>query len=431
MAKPLLDVPSPSASELRRLLWEFGEEDVLEATRVRGGYSGSNYAVLTKGRPLFLKCANGQSVEELEYQVAALRHLNDNGVSTAVPQRLRNGRGFVTVTRGPKNPTILLSHVSGANGETIVENRTVDAAVLVKNAAAELARIHVLPPLPKNTKMRTYLQGGCCNLADVVSGRTARRFVNAGMLVRGHPFLGFFASKLKELQMVLRDAKKANLPQGLLHGDPFLDNAMFDEKNGKCVAWIDWEDVTTGYLIWDVACGIIGCCYEPGQASISMRRVDAFLSGYQSVRSLENNELALLGPFLRGAILCNAAWRFENFNITHRATAAKDAYKELVDRYDKLEKGGEADLVERKASGGILGLSGKRTLAIPSTPAGASSPPPRRARARGAGLGGTLAQLLLVMSAAAGAGLAVRNRRDARSRAAAAKASPRRRRGLF
>ena len=364
-----------SSSEVRRLVWEFSVDTSLlaSADRAHGGYSGTNYVVTTADKPsdsstsdsnlssssspsssslFFLKVANNQAPAELQYQVAAILHLARHGINTCTPIRLRNKTGFVSISLAKNRPAILLTHLPGRNADALIEENKVKATDVCRQAAAALAEVHELPPLTVGANMRSFLTGGCCNVADVASGRTARKFLNAGernRKIKNHPYLRFFAAKVKELQLALRDAKTAELPQGLLHGDPFLDNVLFDEKTKKIVAWVDWEDACIGYKLWDVACGLIGCCYDTGKKEINKQSVDAFLRGYQSVRPLTRDETHLLGPFLRGALLCNATWRFEAFNILYTGTSATDSYVELMDRYKLLEKGGTDSWIERRA----------------------------------------------------------------------------------
>ena len=364
-----------SSSEVRRLVWEFSVDTSLlaSADRAHGGYSGTNYVVTTAPAPsdsstsdsnlssspspsssslFFLKVANNQAPAELQYQVAAILHLARHGINTCTPIRLRNKTGFVSISLAKNRPAILLTHLPGRNADALIEENKIKATDVCRQAAAALAEVHELPPLAVGANMRSFLTGGCCNVADVASGRTARKFLNAGernRKIKNHPYLRFFAAKVKELQLALRDAKTAELPQGLLHGDPFLDNVLFDEKTKKIVAWVDWEDACIGYKLWDVACGLIGCCYDTGKKEINKQSVDAFLRGYQIVRPLTRDETHLLGPFLRGALLCNATWRFEAFNILYTGTSATDSYVELMDRYKLLEKGGTDSWIERRA----------------------------------------------------------------------------------
>jgi aminoglycoside phosphotransferase (APT) family kinase protein len=58
---------------------------------------------------------------------------------------------------------------------------------------------------------------------------------------------------------------QADIPRGLIHGDPFIDNLLVRELTGEVVGWVDWEDVACGPLLFDVGCSIIGCCYRSAE----------------------------------------------------------------------------------------------------------------------------------------------------------------------
>ncbi len=78
---------------------------------------------------------------------------------------------------------------------------------------------------------------------------------------------------------------KADVPRGLLHGDPFLDN-LLAKDDGEVVGWIDWEDVAIGPLMFDVGCAIIGCCYRSMEGEdnlLDTSRLTAFLGASRDV----------------------------------------------------------------------------------------------------------------------------------------------------
>lgn len=100
-----------------------------------------------------------------------------------------------------------------------------------------------------------------------------------------------------------------------------------------------------GPLLFDVGASVIGCCYRSGKDEdngLDLERVKTFLSAYNAVRSLTPIERAHVVPFMRVALLCNATWRFRNFNIVHpEVEEARDAYKELADRLEDLRGSAE------------------------------------------------------------------------------------------
>ena len=79
------------------------------------------------------------------------------------------------------------------------------------------------------------------------------------------------------------ETMKADVPRGLLHGDPFLDN-LLAKDTGEVVGWVDWEDVAIGPLMFDVGCAIIGCCYRSMEGEdnlLDTSRLTAFLGPLQ------------------------------------------------------------------------------------------------------------------------------------------------------
>ena len=154
--------------------------------------------------------------------------------------------------------------------------------------------------------------------------------------VAGHPFTTLHAEQVPALAA----AMQVDVPRGLIHGDPFLDN-LLAKDSGEVVGWVDWEDVAVGPLMFDVGCSLIGCCYRSAEGEdnqLDLDRLKWFLNGYISVRPLSAEEKAVVVPFMRLTLLCNATWRFRNFNIMHpEVEEAKDAYKELADRIVALK----------------------------------------------------------------------------------------------
>lgn len=127
-----------------------------------------------------------------------------------------------------------------------------------------------------------------------------------------------------------------------------MDNVLFSEDTGEFLAWIDWEDAAIGPLLFDLACGLIGCCYLEGSTLLDPDRLQAYLRGYSSVRHIQAAEAAALPSAMCVALLCNASWRFENFNIRHREIeSCRTAHQELVERYNALLTTDEATKVSQ------------------------------------------------------------------------------------
>lgn len=88
---------------------------------------------------------------------------------------------------------------------------------------------------------------------------------------------------------------RANLPRGLVHGDLFRDNALFE--GGRLSGLLDWYEASTDAWLYDVAVTINDWCGD------DPARVSALLDGYHSTRELTEAERDALPAMLRTAAL--------------------------------------------------------------------------------------------------------------------------------
>ncbi|HEX4764551.1 MAG TPA: phosphotransferase, partial [Usitatibacter sp.] len=90
------------------------------------------------------------------------------------------------------------------------------------------------------------------------------------------------------------------LPQGIIHGDLFHDNVLWDEEGEGGV--IDFYFACDDVLLYDVALAVSDWCVNP-DATLDPEREEAFLDGYHEFRPLEALEVELWPAMLRRAAL--------------------------------------------------------------------------------------------------------------------------------
>ncbi len=61
--------------------------------------------------------------------------------------------------------------------------------------------------------------------------------------------------------------EKANLPLRVIHGDPKLNNVLFDEKSGRAASLIDLDTVKPGLVHYDLGDCLRSCCNRSGEAA--------------------------------------------------------------------------------------------------------------------------------------------------------------------
>jgi Ser/Thr protein kinase RdoA (MazF antagonist) len=92
----------------------------------------------------------------------------------------------------------------------------------------------------------------------------------------------------------------------LIHGDPKVDNLLFDESGDRALCLIDLDTVQPGLLHHDIGDCLRSCCNRAGEAGADSVRFDlalceALLAGYAETTAglLSNAEIDLVTPAIR------------------------------------------------------------------------------------------------------------------------------------
>lgn len=97
-----------------------------------------------------------------------------------------------------------------------------------------------------------------------------------------------------------RTAQHPDLPQTVIHGDLFRDNALFD--GNTLTGMIDFNSAGNGYLAMDLAVVVNDWCSLP-DGRLSETLTNTTLTAYQQLRPLTADERLLWNDFLRLAAL--------------------------------------------------------------------------------------------------------------------------------
>jgi homoserine kinase type II len=103
----------------------------------------------------------------------------------------------------------------------------------------------------------------------------------------------------------------SDLPVGLVHGDIFYDNVLFEGEKFKAI--LDFEDVSRIYKVFDLGMAVVGTCTD--ETEITLSKVRALVKGYQKIRMLEEAERDSLQEFVEWAAVLTSTWRFWKYNI--------------------------------------------------------------------------------------------------------------------
>ncbi|MGE0323344.1 MAG: homoserine kinase [Polyangiaceae bacterium] len=296
--------------------------ELTEFEPLAAGSVNSNFRIDTAQGRFFLRIYEEQAAEGAVRELELLRGLAAAGVPTTVPPLRLDG---ASVSHHQGKPVALYPWVEG---DIVCTERAVPERC--EAVAEALARVHLAGgSLPEQPPSRF----------DVDALRQRLSTIQR----EAPPELCRAAKEIEGLLPGVEQARVADLPQGLIHGDLFRDNVLW---NGPDVAaLIDFESASQGVFAFDLMVLILSWCFRD---HFELERVRAMLRGYQSVRPLSPEERRGLGG--EGALAC---LRFATTRITDFAMRAAPGqppirdYRRFLQRLEELQQPELCEILER------------------------------------------------------------------------------------
>lgn len=264
-----------SKAALARYLVMFDIGELAHYSPIEGGIENSNYFVALRSddlvREFVLTITEELGFDEVGFFNDLLTQLSNAGLPVPLPQRTLDGM-FSTIFCGKPAwlfPRLPGSHPMRAN---IAQCRAIGRALAQLHEAGHKARYSRANPYDLDWARTTF---------DEV-----RRHLND--------------ADQKMLEAMLAEygevTETNGLPRGIIHGDLFRDNALFE--GDKLTGIIDFYHACDDFLVQDVAIAINDWCTDT-TGSLDEHRFNAILDGYESVRQLSHEERDCLPAFRR------------------------------------------------------------------------------------------------------------------------------------
>ena len=295
-----------SSTELARIVAQYPIGASLNLKEIPGGFGNSNFKLTTTNGEFLLKICDEKNLTELNMQISLLQHLCQYAYPTVYPILTKDQKPLIHEKFGS---VILYPFLQGKEPPPTPNT--------LAQLGEALARLHCIPSIA----------GLPCFAMGISQMRPFFKEVQDTQFAT-HPFVEWLKSQLASMKRQLN----APLPMGLLHGDLFLDNTLFDGE--EMVAILDFEEGCYDTLLIDVGMTIIGCCYTP-QHQFILKAARRFLGAYNAVRPLTENEWTHLDGFVHYAALSIAFWRFRQFNIRHPDPHRANTYQEMMIRSEQ------------------------------------------------------------------------------------------------
>lgn len=271
-------------SDIDHVLEQYGLSSLVSFRETTHGIENSNYFVsveqdgAARGPSEYVLTVLERETDNRALVEAALKRCSDRGLP--VPPLLRTLKDTTTVNHGSRE--ILLCE--RLRGNHVVYPTTQHCASIGRF----LARMHViLKPLAIDTPYERKLDWikrvatECQSALSNEESRILRRAISlvGSLLIRN------------EIQ---------GIPKGIIHGDLFRDNVLFNE-HGLCGV-LDFHHAGNGFWLFDLAIAINDWCVENG--SLDRDKTITMLREYNSIRKFENAEYWYFPHFLLYAAVC-------------------------------------------------------------------------------------------------------------------------------
>jgi homoserine kinase type II len=263
-----------SDAEARALLERYSLGGLEKLEGIAQGVENTNYFLTATTGEYVLTLFEHIPRADLPFYVGLMDHLANHELTCPAPMRMDDGEMIANVNG---KPAIIVTKLPGAP-------RAQPDAHACRIAGRLLGRLHVAAvdydSSLANWRGRAWRE----SFAEAVRPKISR--AENDLIAAENRY-----------QAIHEDSV---LPQGIIHGDFFHDNVLWDDEGG--VGVIDFYFACDDALLYDVAIAVNDWCVNR-DATIDSTRAHAFIHGYETERPIEDLERSLWPAMLRRAAL--------------------------------------------------------------------------------------------------------------------------------
>ena len=278
---------------------------------IKKGIENTNYLLKTKKRKFILTIFEKRvHKKDLPFFMNLMEKLNEKKI--ICPKPLKNNKNM-HLCEIKKKPACIVTFLEGSDKTNLNYKNCFDIG---KN----IAMFHKI-----STKIKLYRQNSMA-------------VKKLDVLLKNIKFKSVVISpNLKPiLNECLKDIKNKwpkKLPEGIIHGDLFIDNIFFNKN--KFSGFIDFYFSSNDYLMYEIAICINSLCFDKKNKYfvINNKKVKHLIDGYESIRPFSIKEKNALNVLCRGAALRYLLTRiYDYFNTP------KTALIQIKDPNEYLQK---------------------------------------------------------------------------------------------
>ena len=300
-----------SKKEISYINKKFEVEKIINFVGIKQGIENTNYLLKSKNNKFILTIFEKRvSQKEIPFFMKLMDRLNNFKINCPKPLKNKNGKYLIRI----KNKTAcIVSFLNGKDKKKLSLKNCFDIGKII-------AKIHL-----SSKKIKFYRKNsmGIKNLNPLFNSIKfkSKKFTNIEKFLKNN----------------FKDIKKKwpkGLPNGIIHGDLFIDNVFF--KNNKLSGIIDFYFAANDYFMYEIAICINALCFDKKNSKflINKNKVKKLIKGYESIKKISIKEKKSLNILCRGAAMRYFLTRLYDYTNTPKTAFIK--IKDPREYYQKL-----------------------------------------------------------------------------------------------
>ena len=297
--------------EINIIKENFNIDKIKSFKGIKQGIENTNYLLRSKKKKYILTIFEKRvSQKEIPFFMKLMDNLNRAKINCPKPLQTKNNKYLIKL----KNKSAcIVSFLEGKDKKILKTN---DCYAIGKT----IARMHVVT---KKMKIKRINSMGIRNLKPLLESIKfkSKKFSNLKIFLKNN----------------LKDINKnwpKKLPQGIIHGDLFVDNIFFKKK--KLSGIIDFYFAANDYFMYEIAICINALCFDQkkGKFKMNSNKIKNLFKGYESVKKISLKEKKSINTLCRGAALRYLLTRLYDYSNTPKTALIK--IKDPNEYYQKL-----------------------------------------------------------------------------------------------
>lgn len=300
-----------SKGEVKSIERNFNLGKIISFKGIKKGIENTNYLLRTKNKKFILTIFEKRvQKKDLPFFMNLMEKLNNHKINCPKPQKNKNKKFLITIKNKPA------SIVSFVEGKDKFKLKIKECYEIGKN----IARLHMVSKKIKLYRKNSMSHSYWSKILKKIGNRCKSVDANLNDL-------------MKKTLLETKRKWPRNLPEGIIHGDLFIDNIFF--KNNKFYGYIDFYFACNDFLMYEIAICINALCFDKKRKKFifNNKKSKNFLEGYSRIRKFSKNEKNSLNLLCKGAALRYLLTRtYDYLNTPKNVIIKKKDPKEYIQK---------------------------------------------------------------------------------------------------